>query len=130
MARPEAKIQRRLIQFFRDRSWFVQTFHGNIYQSGVPDLYVYQSKFGERWIDVKVKGKYSFTKRQRQQWPIWEKYQVGIWILTDATQEQYDKLFKPPNWRDFWKPVWDEEPKRNDVIDELHKEYDSGRNEP
>ena len=44
-----------------------------------------------------------------------------MWILTAATQEQYDLLFKPPNWRDFWKPSF-EIPDVNAMIDELARE--------
>jgi hypothetical protein len=57
-----------------------------------------------RWIDVKRPTGYSFTLRQRQKWPAWGKVGIGIWILTAATEEQYDLLFKAPNWRDFWRP--------------------------
>jgi hypothetical protein len=31
---------------------------------------------------------------------------IGIWILTAANQEQYDKLFGLPNWMDYWKASW------------------------
>ena len=31
---------------------------------------------------------------------------IGIWILTAATQDEYDKLFKLPNWRAYWKESW------------------------
>jgi hypothetical protein len=55
---------------------------------------------------VKVEGKYNFTKAQKIKWPVWEKFGVGIWILTGADQENYDKLFQSPNWRDYWKDSW------------------------
>ena len=33
-------------------------------------------------------------------------YGIGIWILTAATQAEYDKLFGPPNWRATARQVW------------------------
>ena len=30
---------------------------------------------------------------KKQKWPVWEAYGIGIWILTAATQAEYDKLF-------------------------------------
>ena len=103
---PEYFIQRDLIAFLEAREWLVERMIGNAFQMGIPDLYCHHSKWGYRWIDVKVKGRYSFTKPQRQKWPRWEKAGVGIWILTGADQENYDKLFKAPNWRDYWKAPW------------------------
>ena len=44
------------------------------------------------------------------------------WILTAATQEQYDLLFKAPNWRDFWKPSF-EVPNVDAMVDEVAGEY-------
>jgi hypothetical protein len=97
----------------------VERMIGNAFQSGIPDLYCYHPKYGERWIDAKVDGQYSFTKAQRFKWPIWEKYGVGIWILTGANQQQYDRLFKAPNWRDYWKPQWGEKLDVFALLDEL-----------
>ena len=79
-----------------------------------------------RWVEVKRPEGYSFTLRQRQNFPEWEKSGVGIWILTAATQEQYDLLFGPPNWRDFWRPSF-ALPTRADVdamIDDLAREHE------
>lgn len=102
----EADIQDRLKDFLRAREWLVEQTHGNEFQNGFPDLYCFHRKWEYRWIDCKRPGKYSFTKAQRIKWPLWDKFGVGIWILTDATQNEYDKLFHPPNWRDYWKPSW------------------------
>lgn len=104
---PEYYIQRDLINFLEARQWIVERMIGNAYQTGIPDLYVMHKQKGTRWIDVKVEGHYVFTKAQRRKWPIWEQQRVGIWILTAATEEQYDRLFKPPNMRDYWNPAWD-----------------------
>ena len=103
---PEYKIQSDLITYLRDREWLVERLIGNAFQKGVPDLFAFHKKWGFRWIDVKVEGKYSFTKAQRIKWPVWEAAGLGIWILTGANQENYDRLFAPPNMMDYWKDSW------------------------
>lgn len=120
---PEFYIQQDLIKFLRVRGWLVERMIGNAFQMGVPDLYCYHPKWAERWVDVKRPGKgYSFTKAQKFKWPVWESFGVGIWILTGADQENYDRLFKPPNWRDYWKPSWGEIPDIDALLDELDRE--------
>ena len=96
---PEWFIQKDVIKFLEARGWHVEHTHGNLYQTGFPDLFAAHKKWGTRWIDCKQPKKYSFTKAQKQKWPLWESYRIGIWILTAATQAEYDKLFGPPNWR-------------------------------
>lgn len=117
--REEARIQDALIEFLEHRGWLVEVTHGNLYQKGFPDLFLFHRKWGYRWVDCKVKGRYSFTKAQKIKWPIWEGHGVGIWILTAATQEEYDKLFQPPNMRDYWKPSWGELPDIDKLLDEI-----------
>lgn len=104
---PEYHIQEALIEYLEDRGWYVKRMIGNAFQSGVPDLYCHHLEWRARWIDVKVEGRYTFTRQQKIEWPRMEKFGCGIWILTGANQEQYDRLFGPPNWRDYWKPQWD-----------------------
>ena len=58
---------------------------------------------------------------QRLKWPEWECAGIPIWILTAATQDQYDLLFKSPNWREFWKRSFDV-PDVDAMIDELARE--------
>ena len=100
----ELHIQRELVEFLRTRGWHVERMLADAYQNGIPDLFCHHKRWGMRWVEVKRPDEYSFTLRQRQKWPAWEKAGIGIWILTAATQEQYDLLFKSPNWRDFWRP--------------------------
>lgn len=104
---PEWHIQRDVMRFLRDRGYWVERTHGNLFQQGFPDLYVAHPKFGQRWIDVKNPVAWEYTKAQCQKWPIWDSFGIGIWIITAATEEEYDKLFKPPNWREYWKPRYD-----------------------
>lgn len=118
--RKEKKIQDDLILYLKDRHWLVERMIGNAYQIGIPDLYLFNRKWGERWVDVKVEGEYSFTKAQKLKWPIWESFGVGIWILTGSDQANYNKLFQPPNWRDYWKSSWGEIPDIDALIEELN----------
>ena len=116
---PEWYIQRDLITFLKARKWLVERMIGNAYQYGIPDLYCHHNKWGGRWIDVKNPGRYSFTREQKIKWPIWERHGCGIWILTAATQVEYDKLFASPNWREYWKPSWGVVPDIDKLLDEL-----------
>jgi len=119
----EAKTQREIVAFLRIRGWHVERMLANAYQMGIPDLYAFHKKWSERWIEVKRPDHYSFTKAQRLKWPEWERAGIPIWILTAATQEQYNLLFSPPNWRDFWKPSF-EPPDVDAMIDELVREHE------
>jgi hypothetical protein len=103
---PEWHIQKDLVVFLKTRGWIAEVMHGNAFQRGIPDLYVFRKDVGSRWVDVKQPKKYSFTKAQRIKWPTWHNAGIGIWILTAATQVEYDKLFAPPNWLEYWKPKW------------------------
>lgn len=96
---PERIIQDALIKFLKIRDWHVMETHGNAYQSGFPDLYCVHFKHRQRWIEVKNPDNYSFTPAQRNNFPIISRV-TGIWILTAATMEEYEKLFEPANW---WK---------------------------
>jgi hypothetical protein len=103
---PEWFIQQDLITFLRVRGWLVEHTHGSQYQTGFPDLYCFHPKWGQRWIDCKRPVGCSFTRAQKIKWPEWESFGVQIWILTAATQTEYDKLFALPNWRSYVKKSW------------------------
>ncbi len=116
---PEYRIQNDLITFLGARGWLVERMIGNAFQKGIPDLYCHHPKWGCRWIDVKYEGRYSFTRDQKLKWPKWERYGIGIWILTGADQENYDKLFAFPNWRDYWKSSWGELPDIDLLLEQI-----------
>jgi hypothetical protein len=60
---PEWYIQRDVIKFLDARGWNVEHTHGNLFQTGFPDLYVAHKKWGTRWIDCKQPKRYSFNPR-------------------------------------------------------------------
>lgn len=97
---PEHKIQQALIKFLELRGWHVMETHGNLFQRGFPDLYTVHPVHKQRWIEVKNPTSYSFTVAQKEHFPIIHAV-VGIWILVAATEEEYKKLFAPPNWEKY-----------------------------
>lgn len=94
---PEAKIQAALVKMLRERGWFVKETHGNMYQQGIPDLYCIKRSYGKRWIEVKCPTGYKFTPAQWEDFPRMIAEGDQIWILTAATEAEYQKLFKKPN---------------------------------
>src|SRR4051794_19788032 len=100
-AGPEAEIQKRLVKYLEARSWLVKQTHGNLFQSGLPDLYCVHGQYGQRWIEVKNPKAYVFTPAQRDFFPKLNAVGIGIWILTDANEYEYQKLFAPANWHYF-----------------------------
>lgn len=125
---PEFHIQKRWVAFLEKKGWHVERLVGNAFQLGIPDIFIGHPQYGCRWVDIKVYGRYSFTKAQRAKWPIWEKYGIGIWILGAKSKEEctkehmleeYERLFQPPNWRNFWKDSWDETPDIDRMLEDL-----------
>ncbi len=131
---PEYGIQDNWITFLQAKGWHVERLVGNAFQKGIPDLYIAHPNDGIRWIDIKVHGNYNFTRAQKTKWPIWERYNIGIWILgatskADCTKEhmlnEYKLLFKPPNWREFWRDSWDKKPDIDQMIEDLNESTNS-----
>lgn len=132
---PEFHIQNKWVKFLESKGWHVERMVGNAFQTGIPDLYLAHSRYGTRWVDVKVYGRYTFTKAQKKKWPIWESYGVGIWIIgakssKDCTKdhmlEEHEQVLVSgsPNFRDFWKASWDEKIDIDKLLEEL--DDDSG----
>jgi hypothetical protein len=103
----EKIIESRIRLFLAVRGWKVEKMHGNAFQSGIPDLFLWHTEYGHRWVDVKVAGSYEFTKAQITKWPEWEEAGLGVWIMTEANNTEYANLFKPANFRKFWKAKYD-----------------------
>lgn len=96
---PEEVIQDALVSFLTLRQWLCKETHGNMYQSGFPDIYATHYKYGVRWIEVKLpemKGS-RWTPAQLEWFPKFSANGTRIWVLTAATESEYQKLFKEPN---------------------------------
>lgn len=98
---PEAIIQDAIVAYLKLRDWYVIETHGTEFQMGLPDIYACHTRYGTRWIEVKNPKGYKFTPAQIDVFPHLAAKGVGIWILTAATDTEYQKLFKPANWWTF-----------------------------
>lgn len=94
-------LQEKIRDLLKTRDWAVFNTHGTMYSSGLPDMFCCHSRYGTRWIEVKMPKSYSFTPAQLDVFPMFAAKGVGIWILTTATNEQYNLLFGPDNWHTF-----------------------------
>lgn len=97
----ERKIQDAFVLKLRSLEWFVKETHGNKYQSGLPDLYATHSLFGARWIEMKYGYEFSFTPAQIKDFPKFAANGSPIWIISEATDPEYEKLFKPANLNEY-----------------------------
>jgi hypothetical protein len=97
---PEFYIQEALISFLRFRGWFIKPTHGNMFQSGFPDLFCTHYKYGHRWVEVKDPNRSGdpFTPAQRETFPLLCANGSGVWVLIAATEAEYKKLFVKYNW--------------------------------
>ena len=96
---PEAEIQKDIIKMLRLRGWYVKTLHGGKFQSGMPDLFASHKLYRIRLIEVKLpemKGS-RFTAAQLDVFPKLILNGAAFWILTAATETEYQKLFDEPN---------------------------------
>ena len=97
---PEAKLQKAIVEYLRSLEWFVKETHGNVYQSGFPDLWCSHHNYGHRWVEVKLPGMVGskFTGAQLRDFPLFCAHGSGVWIMTAATLEEYEKLKGESNW--------------------------------
>lgn len=103
---PEAIIQDKICKKLKGLDWFVKETHGDMFQSGFPDIFAFHRMYGMRWIEVKNPKGYSFTNAQLKWFPLFSAHECGIWILISDSEEEYKKLFRPPNWHTYlsiWK---------------------------
>lgn len=104
---PEAQVRAAIIKMLRNKEWFVKVTHGDQHQSGFPDLFACHSRYGARWIEVKLpdmKGS-KFTNAQLEDFPKICANGSGVWVLTADTEHEYEKLFAPSNWWQYL-PIW------------------------
>jgi hypothetical protein len=97
---PEAKIQKAIVEYLENRGWTVKVTHGDALLNGIPDLYCVHPEHKQRWIEVKNPENYKFTPAQLRDFPIISQC-VGIWILVEASDAEYRKLWQPPNWHKY-----------------------------
>ena len=95
---PEWHIQQAIIKKLTLLGWYVNPTHGNMYQQGFPDLYACHRSYGTRWIEVKNPKSYKFTAAQIYSFTRMAAEEVGIFVLTSDSDEEYQKLFQPSNW--------------------------------
>lgn len=123
---PEYGIQHEIVTFLRERGWYVERLvggevRGGAVQSGLPDLFACHKKFGFRFIEVKYEDSFRFTKAQKWKFPLLMEHGCGIWVLTAATDEQYNRLFQTPNLWDYLKKT---ECLNQGVLDDILSELD------
>lgn len=100
---PEKRIQKAVEEFLTNRGWYVLRTHGNAVQSGFPDDYCTHKRYGPRWVEIKLPGMKGsqFTAAQLEVFPKLINNGAGVWIITGATEEEYRKLFKKPNYWEY-----------------------------
>jgi hypothetical protein len=101
---PEAIIQRDIIKFLQERKWTVRVMHASALVFGLPDLLAWHKKHGQRWIEIKNPESYSFTDAQIQTFVEWTECRIPFYILTAATEREYQKLFGKPNFVEYYHP--------------------------
>jgi hypothetical protein len=96
----EHKLQKLIIEMLMKKGWFVKSTHGNLYQSGFPDLFACHSTYGHRWVEVKLPDRRGepFTPAQIETFPKLCANGSGVWVLVAATESEYKKLFSHHNW--------------------------------
>lgn len=98
---PEAKMQEKLIRRLRGDEWFVKETHGNEFQSGFPDIFAAHRMLGARWIECKMPTGSRIEPTQFETFKRFGECRIGVWILTDYSDWEYNKLFGPANWHTY-----------------------------
>lgn len=106
LGNPEKKVEDAVKELLRRRGWYVIKTHGNAYQSGVPDLFATHKVYGQRWVEIKLPDMMGskFTRAQYEVFPDLVSNGAGVWVLTAATDDEYDKLFKKCNLFEYMRP--------------------------
>ena len=104
-AGPEAIIQNDVIKMLLMKGWYVVRVPGSKLLSGMPDLFATSSKYGQRLIEIKLPNMEGsrFTPAQLDRFPKLAANGSGVWVLTAATEYEYDLLFRAQNYWAFIK---------------------------
>lgn len=78
------------------RGWYCVKTHGNKYQKGFPDLYVFHQSYGTRWVEVKRPDSGRLTDAQLSVFTDFSKQKIGVWVVTH--HQQHESLMGPSNW--------------------------------
>jgi hypothetical protein len=95
---PETKATKGLKDLMVAHGWSFVKIHGNKYQMGLPDVYAYHIRHGYRWIEVKIAPNF-LEHTQVVRFKDMSRQGIGVWILRG--REDYDLLFRPPNYLQF-----------------------------
>ena len=101
---PETKIYERIRDHLRYKGWFVQNIHGNIFQSGLPDMFCSHPNYPNRWVELKTPTRSNhkhggLAPNQISKFKEMEAAGCGVWILTRV--EDWHILMGPPNWKSY-----------------------------
>jgi hypothetical protein len=96
VAGPAEKLQESLRGFLELRGWLVLQLHGNQFQRGFPRFWASHQLYRQRWVHPKLDSRY--TAAQIECFPKISAFGSGIWVLGEATDDEYGKLWQPPNW--------------------------------
>ena len=97
---PESIIETDIMKMMRHKGWLVRKMHGDANNNGWPDLYCTHSKYGIRWVEVKLpdmKGS-RWTQAQKEWFPKMQANGTRIWVLTGDSEDEYRKLFADANF--------------------------------
>jgi hypothetical protein len=94
--------------FLKVMGWTVENIHGNQYQEGLPDKYIFHDKYSPRWVEFKVfspSGSVELTAAQKRKFPVMAAKGVPIYVIAhtdlrgdqDSLMRLYKKLFEEPN---------------------------------
>jgi len=98
---PENKLKKQVVSHLEKRGWYIIKTHGNMYQSGLPDLYCCHPRYGTRWIELKTE-KGVLTDAQKVVFSKMRKHGVMIHVITsvkDLGEPGSNKgIFGSDNW--------------------------------
>lgn len=107
MQKETTHIAQPFSNFLKEMGWEVENIHGNQYQNGLPDKYIFHSQYSPRWVEFKVFhcNTVELTTSQKKKFPRMLAANVPIYVIahTDLRgnvrecRRLYSKLFEEPN---------------------------------
>lgn len=99
---PEALRQKRVMTKLRANGWHCKETHGNEFQSGFPDIFACHLRYGSRWVEIKCPTGSRLEESQIETFTEFGKKRIGVWVLTDDTEYELNKLMIPGgNWYQY-----------------------------